>query len=274
MKGQLKWGSSLVTFLIFFFLLSFVVSCFGILFVTILQQEYNLVLDEAHLEHLGKMGFANVLFMSVVAAAIDRYRRVVAVDRTVNRILEGTRKITAGDFGVYIEPTGQSGDVYGFDAIIHDLNRMTQELGSIETLRSDFVANVSHELKTPLAVISNYATMLQSMALTQEERMEYARAIQHAARNLADLVSNILKLNKLENQQIFPESQEFDLAEQLCQCVLNFEDIWEKKNIELHVDLPETFPEYAPTAQIMAELHELEMEITKGLAELEEMLND
>ena len=132
-------------------------------------------------------------------------------------------------------------DIYSFDAIISNLNKMTRELGSLETLRTDFVANVSHELKTPLAVISNYATMLQLPELAEAERMEYARAIYQASRNLADMVSNILKLNKLENQQIFPETEEFDLAAQLCECVLNFEDILEKKRIHLEADLPDTF---------------------------------
>lgn len=242
MKKQWKWGSSLVTFLIFFCLLSFVVSCFGMLFVSTLQEEYSLVLDNEHMEHLGKMGFLNVLLMSIAAAAFDRYRRGATVDQPVKRILEATRRITNGDFTAQIESMGKFQDHYGFDAIISNLNQMTRELGSIETLRTDFVANVSHELKTPLAVISNYATILQSPNLTEAERMEYARAIHHASRNLADLVTNILKLNKLENQQIFPDRTEFDLAEQLCQCILNFEDIWEKKNIELDVNIPETFP--------------------------------
>ena len=242
MRRQLRWGSSFVTFLIFFCLLSFVVTCFGMLFVSTLQREYDLVLDSQHMEHLGRMGFLNVLLMSAAAAAIDRYRRIQAVDRPLQRILAATRRITAGDFGVQIQPIGKSGDFYGFDAIIRDLNQMTAELGSIETLRADFVANVSHELKTPMAVISNYATMLQSPSLTEAERMEYARAIHQASRNLAGLVTNILKLNKLENQQIFPDKQKFDLAEQLCRCVLNFEDVWEKKGIGLEVDIPETFP--------------------------------
>lgn len=241
MKKQIRWGSNLVTFLIFFLLLSFVVTCFGMLFVSVLQKEYNLVLDAAHMEHLGKMGFLNVLFMSVAATVIDRVRRIQTVEQPVKRILDATKRITNGDFGVQIEPLGTAKDHYGFDAIIHNLNRMAGELGSIETLRSDFVANVSHELKTPLAVIANYATMLKSSSLTEEDRMEYAAAIYNASRNLAELVSNILKLNKLENQQIFPEYVEFDLAEQLCQCTLHFEDIWEQKNIEIDVSVPETF---------------------------------
>ena len=242
MNKQNKRGGSLVTFLTFFGLLAFVVTCFGMLFVTVLQREYDLVLDSEHMEHLGKMGFLNVLFMSVVATVIDMLRRAMMVERPIKRILDATRRITEGDFSVRIEPIGAVQDGYGFNAIIEDLNRMVGELGSIETLRSDFVANVSHELKTPLAVISNYATMLQSQGLTEAERMEYAAAIHKAARNLAELVTNILKLNKLENQQIYPEMEEFDLAGQLCQCVLNFEEIWEQKGIDIDVDIPETFP--------------------------------
>ena len=242
MKKLFKIGNSLNTFLTFFTILAFLASCFGFLFVNVLQQEYDLVLDAEHMEFLGKMGMLCVLPFSIVAAIIDRHRRMVGVDRPAKRILDATQRITAGDLGVQIEPIGARADVYSFDAIIHNLNKMTRELGSIETLRTDFVANVSHELKTPLSVISNYATMLQSPTLTEAERMEYAKAIHHASRNLADLVTNILKLNKLENQQIFPELVEFDLAEQLCECMLNFEDIWEKKDIQLEVEIPETMP--------------------------------
>ena len=114
---------------------------------------------------------------------------------------------------------------------------MTEELAGTETLRTDFIANVSHELKTPLAVMGNYATMLQKPNITDEERYEYAKAISESARRLAQLITNILKLNKLENQQIFPQLDEYDLGEQLCESLLQFEDIWEKKNLNIETDI-------------------------------------
>lgn len=97
---------------------------------------------------------------------------------------------------------------------------------------------MSHELKTPLAVMGNYAAMLQQPALPEEKRLEYARAIGDASRRLADLITNILRLNKLENQQIFPAAEEYDLSEQICQCLLGYEDVWEQKglNIETQID--------------------------------------
>jgi len=106
-------------------------------------------------------------------------------------------------------------------------------------LRTDFIANVSHELKTPLAVMGNYATMLQRPGITEEERCEYAKAISDSARRLAALITNILKLNKLENQQIFPQLDEYELGEQLCESLLQFEDAWERKGLEIETDIQE-----------------------------------
>ena len=148
-------------------------------------------------------------------------------------------RVMQGDFTVRIDPVKEFAGETGFNEIITAINKMTAELQGTETLRTDFIANVSHELKTPLAVMGNYATMLQQPALSDEDRLEYARAISHSTRRLAALITNILKLNKLENQQIFPQPQEFDLGEQLCQCLLGFEDAWEKKNLTIETDLEE-----------------------------------
>lgn len=109
----------------------------------------------------------------------------------------------------------------------------------METLRTDFIANVSHELKTPLTVIQNYATMLGQPDLTEEQRREYTKIIADATRRMASMITNILKLNKLENQQIYPSVQTYDLGEQLCECLLAFEDLWEQKRLDIHTDIQE-----------------------------------
>lgn len=145
----------------------------------------------------------------------------------------------AGDLSVRIQPVRGLNAQDGFNVTINYFNRMVQELSGIETLRTDFIANVSHELKTPLAVIQNYAVMLQQANLPEEQRAEYAKTIVDASCRLSDLITNILKLNKLENQQIYPEKTVYDLGEQLCQCLLSFEDAWEGKDIELETDLAE-----------------------------------
>ena len=158
------------------------------------------------------------------------------VDRPVRRITAATEKIMLGDFSVRVAPMHGAG-MEGFNQIGTAINKMAAELSGTETLRTDFIANVSHELKTPLSVMGNYATMLQRPGITREETSEYAKAISEAARRLAQLITNILKLNKLENQQIFPQPKEFDLGEQLCECLLGFEDAWEAKELEIETDI-------------------------------------
>jgi signal transduction histidine kinase len=161
------------------------------------------------------------------------------VDRPVKKIATAAEKMMQGDLSVRIEKSQSIDPNDGYNIVIDYFNKMAEELSGMETLRTDFVANVSHELKTPLAVIQNYGTMLQNPSLTQQERVEYAKTITDAARDLANMVSNILKLNKLENQNIYPDTVSYDVGEQLCECVVAFEDVWEKKGIELEADIDE-----------------------------------
>ena len=118
-------------------------------------------------------------------------------------------------------------------------NNMASSLQKSEYQRQEFVANVSHELKTPLAAMNNYATLLQAPNLPEEQRVAYAKAIAQRSRQLSRMMTNILKLNKLENQQIYPNCHPYDLSDQLCQSLLQFEDVWESKDIDLDTQIPD-----------------------------------
>ena len=137
------------------------------------------------------------------------------------KMAEATRKVANGDFSVYV-PTFHTMEKRDYlDVMILDFNKMVEELGSIETLKTDFVSNVSHEMKTPLSIIKNYAELLQRDALSEEQRREYGEAIENTATRLSDLISNILKLNK------------------------QYESAWEKKEIEMEVEMEDRAEIYA-----------------------------
>ena len=223
-------------YVVFFLTVAFAVSCCMLLFVTTLSNNMGLVFNEENIGTAAKVTFLNVLLLTFLFGTIDYVRRKLMVDRPVNLITEATEKIMQGDFSVRVKPMHGAG-MEGFNQIGMAINAMAKELAGTETLRTDFISNVSHELKTPLAVMGNYATMLQRPGITEEERCEYAKAISEAARKLAQLITNILKLNKLENQQIFPQPKVFDLGEQLCVSLLGFEDAWEAKNLEIETDI-------------------------------------
>ena len=225
-------------YVVFFLTVAFAVSCCMMLFVTTLANTMDLVFNAENIAVAAKLTFGNVLLITFLFGTADFLRRRATVDRPVKQITDAAQKIMQGDFSVRIPPVRGAG-VDGFNQIREAINRMAEELSGTETLRTDFIANVSHELKTPLAVMGNYATMLQRPGITDEERCEYAKAISEAARRLAQLITNILKLNKLENQKIFPRSEAFDLREQLCECLLQFEDAWERKNLNIETDIAE-----------------------------------
>lgn len=220
-------------YLLFFLLVSFNVTCCMLLFIKALDAELT------DMRWSAQITFVNVVFLSFLYCLFDGIRRKWTVERPLKRILQATEELIKGNFSVRIEPLHHDKHMNEFDMIIADFNKMAEELAGIETLRTDFIASVSHELKTPLAVIQNYATMLTTPQLTEEERQRYAQTIAEAASRFSELVENILKLDKLENQQIFPEPTIYDLSEQLRECLLHFEDAWERKQLEIDADLEE-----------------------------------
>ena len=228
---------ALQNYVTFFLLIAFIVSCSTALFVSVMRESMGLVLTKENMETAAKLTFGNVLLISIGAATIDYARRKRMVDKPVAQIMDALDQVMQGDFTVRIAPVKEFAGETGFNEIISAINKMTAELQGTETLRTDFIANVSHELKTPLAVMGNYATMLQQPVICEEDRLEYAKAISHSSQGLAALITNILKLNKLENQQIFPKHEEYDLSGQLCEALLQFEDVWEAKNLEIEADI-------------------------------------
>lgn len=238
-EKQKKIFFSIRRYIAFFMLMSFVVTCCMLVFLTLFQRAVDLSFTKNNIRSAAILTFFNVIFLSLICTIIDGIRRKIMVDRPVKKIIEASEKMIQGDFSVRIKPVNTLDEFDGFNVIISYFNRMAEELSGVETLRTDFISNVSHELKTPLAAMQNYAVMLQSPQLTDEKRIEYAKSIGERSRALAELISNILKLNRLENQNIFPEKKRYDLSEQLCECMLQFEDVWEKKKIEIDTDIDE-----------------------------------
>jgi signal transduction histidine kinase len=226
------------SFLLFFLTVGFVVSCCMMLFLNVLSREMGLVYTPDNIADAAKITFLNVVIITVLFKTVDFIRRRIMVERPVKMITDTAERIMSGDFSARVKRMHGSG-MEGFHRIGESINAMAEELSGVETLRTDFIANVSHEMKTPLAVMQNYGTLLQTPDLPEDKRLEYAKAITDSSRRLADMMTNILKLNRLENQQIYPNLTTFDLGEQLCECLLQYEGTWERKNIEIETDIAE-----------------------------------
>lgn len=230
---------ALKRYLVFFLLIAFLTACCISLFSVTLARSLHVQLSQENLSLAAKLTFGNVVILSLLFTAIDFVRRELVIQRSVRHIVQAAQTIVAGDFSVRVKPISRFSSDESFNEIVQCFNRMAEELASVETLRTDFIANVSHELKTPLAAMNNYATLLQAPDLPEEQRVAYAKAIAQRSRQLSRMMTNILKLNKLENQQIYPNCRPYDLSDQLCQSLLQFEDVWESKDIDLDTQIPD-----------------------------------
>lgn len=178
----------------------------------------------------------NTMIIALVAWFTSRWNVRFNFTNPVTEISNAARKVAAGDFSVRILHQRRDSRYDEMEVLIDDFNKMVEELAANEVLKSDFISNVSHELKTPLAVIKNYADALQTSGLSAEEQARYAQVIAESAGHLSTLVENILRLNKMESQAIV-EKERFCLDEQLRCCILALEEQLDEKEMELEVEL-------------------------------------
>ncbi len=234
---------SLWRFVLYFAITGFAVSVSFLLFFSgSLFDSPNIpvLIPEGTVKERALRTLFNILFICLFMSVVDGIRKRIFTHRPVTRILDALSRLTKGDFSVRVKPLHKRRAFNEYDLIIEDINKMASELSSIETLKNDFISNVSHEIKTPLAVIQSHATMLQSENLSSDERVEYAERLESASKKLSNLITGILKLSKLENQQIFPESERYNLSEQLCQALLIYENEWTEKELEIVTELDES----------------------------------
>lgn len=179
-----------------------------------------------------------IIITSLLCTLIDLIRRKLVNDKPVNDIINATKEMAKGNFDIYLVTSGKK-QLANYDLIKQNLNLLAKELSTNEVLKNDFIANVSHEIKTPLAVINNYVYLLKNQTIDKEEKNYYLDEINKAIVKLTALVSNILKLNKLENNQLELNELPFNLSESLINQILQYETAIDEKNITLECNIEE-----------------------------------
>ena len=176
----------------------------------------------------------SLFVVAAVAAALMSYfigRRILA---PMVKLSKASKEVARGNFNVTVSDSSRLEEV---QTTFRNFNAMVRELNSISTLSNDFVANVSHEFKTPLTAIEGYAMLLQEPNLTTQERTEYLEKILYNTHRLTDLVGNILMLSKIESKSLAEQYKDFRLDEQIRQAVVSLESAWAEKDIIFNVDL-------------------------------------
>ncbi len=177
-----------------------------------------------------------ICFLGLILSTLSYWLFIHQISAPLSEMNRLFRQISKGNFEVQVEHRSHIEEV---DHCIQNVNRMTKQLGSLEAQRNDFVANVSHEFKTPLSSIMGYGTLLQDPDLSQAEREEYAQKVLFHTERLRDMTDNLLLLSKLENQTVQLSTETYRLDEQIREAIVLQEEKWTQKQIELDIEMEE-----------------------------------
>ena len=219
------------------FTISFFAIVFPMIIVTI-GVFYLLTINGVPLYKLSSSSLVT-LFIAVLCVIFGyaiSYLLMNTVFTPLEELNEAAKKVAAGEYDVKLHYNGVIEEI---QTTIDNFNFMTQELNSVEIMRNDFIASVSHEFKTPLSSINGYVTLLQDPELSEMERKEYMDRIFFNIEKVNDLSSNILQLSKLENQTTLPAPVTYRLDEQIREAIVLLFSKWNEKNIELDIDMEE-----------------------------------
>ena len=159
--------------------------------------------------------------------------------KPINNLINRMNRLADGDFHVRLHFGKSVSKIAAFNEVSKTFNTLAEELEKTEMLRSDFINNFSHEVKTPIVSIAGLAKLLKKGNLTEEQRLQYLNAIEEESMRLSHMTTSVLNLTKVENQTILTGVTSFNLSEQIRSAILLFEEKWTAKNLDLQLDFDE-----------------------------------
>lgn len=177
------------------------------------------------------LAIVNMVFAGIILLRIN----IKKLFKPIKKLNEATKKVTNGDYDIELE-TNRKDEI---GELTKNFNKMIKALQSTENIQKEFINNVSHEIKTPISSIEGFAKFLKDKDLSDSEREEYSNIIIEESERLVNLTGKMLKLSKLQNQEIIFNKQEFIIAEQIRRAISVLEPKWSKKNITINVNMQE-----------------------------------
>jgi signal transduction histidine kinase len=204
-------------------------SAFSIMtvFYLIFIKNNNIDIRDAHIFMFITLCLCVVIGGTLLFIAMSR------ISEPIVRISHAAKEVAHGNFSIKVD--NKSNDEIG--TLAQNFNLMVAELNTMEYLRKDFMSNVSHEFKTPIASIQGFAEMLQHKNLSDHDFQQYTTIIIEESSRLSYLCSNMLRLSRLDNHFIPEVTKLFSLDEQIRKTIVLLEDKWTKKNLEFNIDL-------------------------------------
>ena len=157
--------------------------------------------------------------------------------RPAKAVAHAAGRVAGGDFTVRVPLSEGRIGIVEADTLIEDFNRMVRELEGMERMQKDFMGNVSHEFKTPLSSIMGFTEILMEDSLEARERQEYLGLVHREAQRLSRLSDNILRLSRLDAQNIVARHESIAVDEQIRRCLILLAEKFSDRELALDVRL-------------------------------------
>ncbi len=173
--------------------------------------------------------FLSSAIFAVALSFLVVYAFTAKLTNPLRQMSSATKAYAQGDFSKRVIVRGSD----EFAELCQSFNRMASALSVLESSRRSFVANVSHELKTPMTTIGGFIDGILDGTIPPEKHSEYLQIVSNEVKRLSRLVTSMLNLSKIEAGELEPKHTEFDVSALIIDCLLSFDQEIEKKNIEI-----------------------------------------
>ena len=216
----------------------------GYAYVILASEEQTSVLSTLIGSYVLQLGSRTFLISLLIALILGLFA-FLYVTRNLRKIMQTVRRFKEGDMAARVSTSGadfgELGETFNemADQIVGNIN----ELKSVEKLRRELIANVSHDLRTPLSVISGYVeTLVMKKELGDDERRKYLEVIHSSTENLSTLIDQLFEYSKLEAQEITPQKEPFHLADLVQDIIQKFEVISKEKGMHIEMQASQNVP--------------------------------
>ena len=178
------------------------------------------------------MTSAIILLISFVASSLTSMRQI----QPIREMVQATRSYAAGNFDVRMQDTGRSDEIGELAA---SFNNMADSLAETELQRSEFIANISHELKTPMTTIAGYTDGILDGTIPPENEKQYLRIIANESRRLSRLVRRMLDVSQLQAIDPLRNGNHFDVCESMRRVLISMEKKINDRHLDVEADIPD-----------------------------------